>query len=150
MFNRNPASIFITEFPNCLRLYIALYRHWPPPYFSKYAIAVVLSDFILTCLEPFQDLQYLFKAKKTVLWLSKKLMWLCSFVIPLSPIEKHSSVAPQPNSLASVYIVKSVLGRWMCLQALGMCWSHQCNFWTAEELIAPALNCNSLDGASMV
>ena len=142
MLCRNPASIFIAEFSNFRRQYFALYRHWPqhpqlppplPPYcpiLFKYAIAVVLS-------ESFQDLQYLFKAKKTA-FSSKKLIWLCSFVPHLSPIGKHPSVAPQPNSLATVYNVKSILGRWMCLQALGMCWSHQCNSWTAKELSVPS------------
>ena len=100
---------------------IALYRHWPPVMF-KFAIAVVLSGFILICLKPFQDLQCLFKVKETA-FRSKKLMWLCSFASHLSPIEKHPSLAPQPNSLASVYILKSILDRWVCLQTLGICWS---------------------------
>ena len=61
-------------------------------------------------------------------------MWLCSFAFHLFPIGKHPSVAPQPNALASVYIVRHILGRWMSLQVLEMCWSHQCSSWTPKEL----------------
>ena len=42
------------------------------------------------------------------------------------PIGKYPSVAPQTNSLGSLYILKSIYGTWMYLQVLRMCWSHQC------------------------
>ena len=52
--------------------------HFTDPILLEYDKAVVLPVFILTCLEPFQGSQYLFKAKKTA-FRSKKLTWLCSF-----------------------------------------------------------------------
>ena len=105
--------MFITEVPNFLRQYIALYRHFPPIMF-KYAMTVVFSDFIRICLELFQDSKYLFKAKKRV-FNSKKLMRLCSFASHRPPIGKHPSVAPQPNSLSSLYIV-SAYKPWKCAE----------------------------------
>ena len=42
------------------------------------------------------------------------------------PIGKYPSVAPQTNSLGSLYISKSIYGTWMYLQVFRICWSHQC------------------------
>ena len=59
--------------------------HFTDPILLEYDKAVVLPVFILTCLEPFQGSQYLFKAKKTA-FRSKKLTWLCSFTSTILPL----------------------------------------------------------------
>ena len=81
-----------------------------PSMLLMYAIAVALFDFILMGLQTFHEFLYALIARQ-IDFNFKKLMW-CSFIIlsHIYPVGLILLVAPQPDTLISVLIIKSTSG----------------------------------------